>query len=245
MITNNETKFKLDNFEGPLDLLLHLIRDKKLDILEVSLVEIADQYIAFIEEARKFNLDIAAEYLLIASQLVEMKSKNLMKTEIFTGPPEEYEEDSKELLERLIEYEKYKSVSDTLIGIYEANPQFDKDDDEYVEYMEEEADRAIELMTNGKSDLIDAFYSIQERIREQKPLSTKIVNTRISPEVRRKEVEDILKESGDTTFISLIESSDRYYIAVSLLVVLEMANQGIVKLVQTDSKDDIQIMVVK
>ena len=245
MIENVNTEFKLDNFEGPLDLLLHLIREKKLDILEVSLVEVADQYIAYIEEAQKINLDIASEYLLIASQLVEIKSKNLMKSEIIVGPPEEYEDDSRELLERLIQYEKYKSVSDTLIGIYEANPQFDKEDDEFVSYMEDEADRAIEILTNGKSDIIDAFHNIQQRIKENKPLSTKIVNTRISPEERRKEVEEILKEVGDTTFLSIIESADRYYIAVTLLVILEMANAGIVQIVQTDAKDDIQIMVVK
>ena len=244
MITNVDTKFKLDNFEGPLDLLLHLIREKKLDILEVSLVEISDQYIAFIEEAQKINLDIASEYLLIASQLVEIKSKNLMKSEIIVGPPEIFEDDSRELLERLIQYEKYKSVSDTLIGIYEANPQFDKEDDEFVSYMEDEAERAIDILTNGKSDIIEAFRNIQQRVKENKPLSTKIVNTRISPEERRKEVEAELKELGDTTFLSIIKSADRYYIAVTLLVILEMANAGIVQIVQTDAKDDIQIMVV-
>ena len=245
MITNVDAKFKLDNFEGPLDLLLHLIRDKKLDILEVSLVEISDQYIAYIEEAQKINLDIASEYLLIASQLVEIKSKNLMKSEIIVGPPEIFEDDSKELLERLIQYEKYKSVSDTLIGIYESNPQFDKEDDEFVSYMEDEAERAIDILTNGKSDIIEAFRNIQQRVKENKPLSTKIVNTRISPEERRKEVEEELKELGDTTFLSIIKSADRYYIAVTLLVILEMANAGLVQIVQTDAKDDIQIMVVK
>ena len=77
-----------------------------------------------------------------------------------------------------------------------------------------------------------------------KPMSTKIVNTRISPEERREELEKQLNELGDTTFLSIIESPDKYYIAVTLLVILEMANQGLVNLVQTDSKDDIQILVV-
>ena len=62
MIKEKEKSFKLDNFEGPLDLLLHLIREKKMDILEISLVVVADQYIKYIEEAKKVNLDIASEY---------------------------------------------------------------------------------------------------------------------------------------------------------------------------------------
>jgi chromatin segregation and condensation protein Rec8/ScpA/Scc1 (kleisin family) len=78
-----------------------------------------------------------------------------------------------------------------------------------------------------------------------KPLNTKIINTRISPEERRGQIEKQLEELGDTTFLTLIESPDKYYIAVTLLVVLEMANAGIVQIVQNDAKDDIQIMVVK
>ena len=91
IIESKEQQFRLNNFEGPLDLLLHLIRQKKMDILEVSLVEIADQYIQYIEEAQKFNLDIASEYLLTAAQLIEIKSKSMMKSTVMVGE-EEYED---------------------------------------------------------------------------------------------------------------------------------------------------------
>ena len=98
----------IGDFEGPLDLLLHLIKQSKMDISEIKIVEITEKYIDFIKEMEEMNLDIASEYLVTAAELLEMKSRYLLPK----PPKEETEEDEldpeEELKRRLLEYQKYK-----------------------------------------------------------------------------------------------------------------------------------------
>lgn len=105
-----ETKkyaIKLDNFEGPMDLLCHLIEKNKMDVYDINLSEITDQYMDFLREQEKFNLEIASEFLVMASTLLFLKSKNLL-------PKQEEEEEEiteEELIRRIIEYKKFKEIS--------------------------------------------------------------------------------------------------------------------------------------
>jgi len=236
-----DMQFKLDNFEGPLDLLLHMIRSKQLDLLELSLVKVADQYIEFINKADKLNLDEASEYLLIASQLVEMKSKHLMKTEIFQEPSE-YEEDTENLIDRLVEYERYKKASSEIENLYEKASRYEKIEDDFIGFIEEDGERVIKLVSKETDDLIKAMKNMMIRLENKKPLETKLQFKRISAEQRREQVEKELETNGDTTFISLIgENVNHYFIAITLLVLLEMANAGIITIIQNESYDDIEI----
>ena len=108
-----ETKkysIKIDNFEGPLDLLIYLIEKNKMDIYDIHLAEITDQYIEYLNAMEKLNLEIASEFLVMASSLLYLKSKRLLPKE---------EEDTEELTEeelirRIIEYKKYKEISGKL-----------------------------------------------------------------------------------------------------------------------------------
>ncbi len=109
-LETNKYALKLENFEGPLDLLLHLIDKNKMDIYDVRLSEITDQYIEYINEMESHNLDIASEFLVIASTLVYLKSKELLPKEI----EDEAELTEEELLRRIIEYKKYKEISKKL-----------------------------------------------------------------------------------------------------------------------------------
>ena len=108
-----ETKkysIKIDNFEGPLDLLCHLIDKNKMNIYDINLSEITDQYIDYLNKKKKMNLEIASEFLIMASTLLYLKSKNLL-------PKVEEEEDeitSEELIRRIIEYKKFKEISKVL-----------------------------------------------------------------------------------------------------------------------------------
>ena len=105
-----ETKkysIKIDNFEGPLDLLIYLIEKNKMKIDEINLTEITDQYIEYLNEMEKLDLEIASEFLVMASTLLYLKSKNLLpKQEI-----EEEELTEEELIRKIIEYKKYKEIS--------------------------------------------------------------------------------------------------------------------------------------
>lgn len=109
-LETNKYALKLENFEGPLDLLCHLIDKNKMDIYDVKISEIADQYIEYINEMEAQKLDITSEFLVIASTLVYLKSKELLPKEI----EDEAELTEAELLNRIIEYKKYKEISQRL-----------------------------------------------------------------------------------------------------------------------------------
>ena len=115
-----ETKnyaIKIDNFEGPIDLLLYLIEKNKMKIEEINLTEITDQYIEYLNEMEKMNLEIASEFLVMASTLLYLKSKNLLPKQ------EEAEEEltEEELIKRIIEYKKYKTISQVFKENYAEN----------------------------------------------------------------------------------------------------------------------------
>lgn len=108
-----ETKkyaIKLDNFEGPMDLLCHLIEKNKMDVYDINLSEITDQYMDFLKEQEKFNLEIASEFLVMATTLLFLKSKNLLSKQ----EEEEEEITEEELIRRIIEYKKFKEISKKL-----------------------------------------------------------------------------------------------------------------------------------
>lgn len=116
-ILSLETKkyaIKLDNFEGPLDLLCHLIDKNKMDIYDVKISDIADQYIQYINELEKYNLEITSEFLIMASTLVYLKSKSLLPKTV----EDEAELTEEELLQRIIEYKKYKEIANKLKSVY-------------------------------------------------------------------------------------------------------------------------------
>ena len=109
-LESNKYNLKLSNFEGPLDLLCYLIDKEKMDIYEVSIDDITDQYIKYLETQENLNLEIASEFLVMASNLLLIKSKGLLPKEI----EDEAELTEDELIKRIIEYKKYKEICKTL-----------------------------------------------------------------------------------------------------------------------------------
>ena len=110
---NNEEKYivTIDNFDGPLDLLLHLIKEEDIDIYDIKIEDITKQYLNYIKRMKELNLEIASEYLVMASELIEMKSKMLLPKKK-EQDEDNYEEDPREILiERLLAYKKYKEVT--------------------------------------------------------------------------------------------------------------------------------------
>lgn len=107
---SNKYAIKIENFEGPLDLLCYLIEKNKMNIYDISISDIADQYIAYINQMENMNLEITSEFLVMASTLVYMKSKSLLPTQV----EDEKELTEEELLNRIIEYKKYKEAAKKL-----------------------------------------------------------------------------------------------------------------------------------
>lgn len=113
-LESNKYAIKLENFEGPLDLLCHLIDKNKMDIYEVKISDIADQYIQYINELESYNLEITSEFLIMASTLLYLKSKSLLPKAV----EDEAELTEEELLQRIIEYKKYKEISKKFKEMY-------------------------------------------------------------------------------------------------------------------------------
>lgn len=116
-LETNQYKIKIDNFEGPLDLLCHLIDKNKMNICDIKISEITDQYIAYLNAMEEMNLEIASEFLIMASTLLYLKSKILLPNVV----EEEKELTEEELLRRIVEYKKYKEITKKLRQHLEEN----------------------------------------------------------------------------------------------------------------------------
>ena len=114
-------QIRLENFSGPLDLLLHLIKSQEMDIYDIRIVEITEQYLAIIKQMKQLDLDIAGEFLLMAATLVHIKSRMLLPVSEEIG--EEEEDPRAELVKRLLEYQRYKEVAEFLQHL----PQLQRD----------------------------------------------------------------------------------------------------------------------
>lgn len=146
-----ETKkyaIKIDNFEGPLDLLCHLIDKNKMNIYDINLSKITDQYVEYLKEQERLNLEIASEFLVMASTLLYLKSKNLLPKQ----DEEEEEITEEELIRRIIEYKKFKEISKVFKSNYlDFSRRFFKAKEEFSLPKQE-------LESNYKKDLIPHIY---------------------------------------------------------------------------------------
>ncbi len=247
MIKISEQKFKLENFEGPLDLLLHLIKTKKLDILELSLIEVASQFVEYVNTAQiedNLNLDEASEYMLLASQLIDLKARYMLKTDIFLEP-DEYEAETENLLERLINYEKYKNLTAKLDNLQNSSFGYEKVTNDFEEFIENDSDRILKLVSRGQKDLDRALHNILFHYQQIDTKPIKIALRKVTIEQRTKEVIAQLEQDEDTTFMSLLgETPNTHFVAITLLVILELTSKHLVLLVQNDDLSDIEIRVL-
>ena len=152
---NMEYEVKIDAFEGPLDLLLHLIKESKVDIWDIKIVDITDQYLKYIKSMQELNLNVASEYLVMASELMEMKSKMLLPR--YKEEEEEEELDPREqLIQKLIEYQKYKDMTKNFKELEEIRHEFyTKAPDNLKEYASEKEMTVEERRSSIRSILKD------------------------------------------------------------------------------------------
>src|SRR5574344_306201 len=183
-------KVELDQFEGPLDLLLHLIKESNIDILDINIEEITKQYLDYINKAEQMNLDIASEYLVMSAELIEMKSRTLLpKREV--EDDDEYEEDPREeLIKRLIEYKNYKEVAPSLHNLESSrNEYYTKSPSLEIDGV----DLKPEVSSNIDMDtLMDALNKFLKKKELDKPISTKITTKEYSVTRRSYELRTVL-----------------------------------------------------
>lgn len=229
--------FKINEFEGPLDLLLHLIKENKMDIMNIEIEKITEQYISYLNEQEKMNLEIASEYLVMASELIELKSKLLLPNPKVEETEEEQVDPREELVNRLLEYQAYKEITKVLKEKEELRKEiYTKSPENIKNYIEEDTKLSSDITLD---DLVEAFKKYLERKKESRPLKTKVTTNEISVSSRRLEIKSILKKKPKVSFFELFPVLNKEYIVATFLAILEMAKNRELKITQDKNFDDI------
>lgn len=210
-------------FEGPLDLMLHLIHEQQLDIFDLDLSVLTDQYINYLHQMEELHLEVESEYLVELSTLIEYKSKKLLpkKTD---EPDDDFEDPKDKLVRRLLEYQKYKEVTKTLYDSFvERQDQLAKpvSFDEIVK-MNNDEEQKIE---GDPYDLLKAMNKVLRRLQLSRPLDIKFTQKELSPEDRILEIKARLKDLPETfSFDTLIEDCDNIHeYVITFIAILDMA----------------------
>ena len=226
---------KIDIFEGPMDLLLHLIQKDDLDIYDIPIRQITAEYLTYIDLLKELNLNVAGEFLVMASTLLQIKAKTLLPKE--EGEPEEEGPDPRtELVERLLEYQRYKEVSKFLSSqfenqrdvYYRGAPIFNKDD---------------QILEISLQKLLEAFKRVLETAKTE---VRDILVEEIPVEVRIREILDVLESKPMVSFRDLFKpGSPRKLLVVSFLALLELIRLKQVQVTQAYNFGDIHIQRIK
>ena len=234
-------RIALPNFEGPLDLLLHLIREHRLDIFDIPIALITEKYLEHLEKMREIDLDIAGEFLVMASTLLHLKSRLLLPRE---QVPEEAAEQPEqgdpraELVRRLLEYQKYKDAAEQLLG----NDLLDR---EVFSRKVRHEPLPLDPDEVGFKE-ISVFKLIEALDRVLKALEPKlqheVVRDRISLSEAVMRVAERLKAEGQVRFSALFEGHrTRSQVVVTFMALLEMCKQKLIRVVQAEGDDEILV----
>lgn len=228
---------KLEVFEGPLDLLLHLIKENKMDIFDIEIESITRQYLDYIHKMKEQNLDIASSYLVMASELTLIKARMLLPRPKVDDEETEEEDPREELVARLLEYQAYKEITKTLKENESKRQEIHTKLPENINnYIEENT----VITGEGSLDLlVDAFKKFLVRKSEEKPLSTKVTMKEITVSSRKLEIKSILKKEKKISFFKLFPVSTKEYIVATFLAILDMARNKELLIKQEELFSDI------
>lgn len=231
-------EIKIDEFEGPLDLLLHLIKSSDMNIFDIEVEKITKQYLDYIEAMEEMNLNVASEYLVMAAELIEMKSATLLpKPKI---EEDEYEEDPRDaLIQRLLEYKQYKEVTESFKELEEERKQiYTKVAENLKNY---QTDESVSMLDVDLDILMEAFKKFLERKEEEKPLHTTVTTKEYSVKERSREIRSLLKSKKKVKFEELFEIRKKDYVVVTFLSILSMCKKQELEITQTGNFDEIYL----
>jgi len=234
---------KISNFEGPFDLLLHLIKVNQLGIYEISIFEITNQYIEYLNSMKEIDLDITSEFILMASTLLEIKSRELLPK---NNEKETEEEDPKaKLIQKLLEYKKFKEISFVLR----------KKEEEYGHYfvkkpeiIDDSFQKDIDKDLFSGKNLMDLYHIYKELLeRNKEKVNTNGINDKISVDTYRVEdkMEELRVKLNDKRIIGFsyisLSCNNKLELVVTFLALLELIKQKEVKVSQRDNFNEIYI----
>ena len=238
---------KIDAFEGPLDLLLHLIHSLEIDIYDIPVSEITEQYLLYIHTMKELELDVASEYLVMAATLLAIKSRMLLpKHEDELEEDEEflYEEDPRdELVEKLLEYKKYKAAAVELQTLeQERSLMFSKPPTDLSHLITDNNQNRVDLKVS-LYDMLGAYHKLLRRKKFKSPLHTKVTRQDISIEQRMEEIVNKLRHAaGRVHFESLFPFHNREHIVITFLAILELLKRNEIHAEQENNFADLFIV---
>ncbi len=242
--TTEESPYKvvLEVFEGPLDLLLHLIRENEIDIYDIPIAEVTRQYLAYLSLMESLDLEIAGEWLVMAATLLEIKSKMLLPEDPKEEQSEEEQVDPRqELVERLIEYERFKAAAEVFKGLEEQRSKIFGRGAVEVDF-DLKPKLALEDIT--AADLLAVLQRILDDVGEQEV--TSIERRKITVRMRMREIwHRIHQAAGQLVFEDLFEDDrTRIEVVITFLALLELLRQRRVKVRQKKTFAPIEIVAI-
>ncbi len=240
MEVDSPYEVKLENFEGPLELLLHLIKKNEINIYDIPIALITQQYIETLDLMKSLNLSIAGEFLVMAATLIHIKSKTLL-------PPSEMEEGLEEtdprheLVWRLLEYQKFKEAADRLEERESLWREiFRREPSPSPELLPEE----IPLVDVTLYDLLDALNSVLSRLPDKKLLQ--VTADALSVKDRMQFLIERMGNTESLLFEELFEGvSTRYAVVVTFLALLEMIRLGLIQALQGENCGPLRLLKTK
>ncbi len=215
-----------DVFEGPMDLLVHLIKKNELDIYDIPVALITEQYLQYVEWMKAMNVEFAGDFIVMASTLAQIKSRMLLP--VHEGDEEEEEDPRLELTRPLLEYLQMKSVADQLIERNLLGEKTFVRNSSRDDFLTGQDDEFIKI---GLFELIDAFQKILDRIPDDHRVE--MTTDEISVRDKISQIADILETRGSITFLEMFsDNPDRREVIITFLAILEMVKLTLIRLVQ-------------
>lgn len=236
-----EYQVTVDQFTGPLDLLLHLIKEHDMDLLDLDVAAVCDQYLAYIQTMDPSLLEAVSEYLVMAAWLIEMKSKLLLpKPEI--DEEDDYEAERKRMIERLIEKNRINGILEAFEASYDKrqtmHSKIPSALEEYLPSGEETIPEGMEVY-----DLIKAMQRVMQRRALLQPLESKIARVEISIDERTEQIRSYFLRHKDKTvdFEDLFDEGDRYFAIVTFLSILVLVKNSELMITQSGNFEKIYL----
>ena len=211
---------KINDFDGPLDLLWHLIKAHKMDIYDINIEKITKEYLSYINEHKELTIDGASEYLVMASELIHLKSKLLLNKNDEEEDAEYEINTEDDLRNRLIEYEKLKAAADRLVELGDKRKEvLTKLPSNLSEY----ADKSVKLSSDiTLDDLLKAFEGYLNRKKLDEPVNKAVTKRELCVEDRCLSIKSYLHNRGKVNFLDLFDEVDKPYVIVTFLGILNL-----------------------
>jgi segregation and condensation protein A len=230
-----EVTIKLDAFEGPLDLLLHLIKTEEIDIWNIPIARITKQYLEYIQIMRDLNINVAGEWLLMAATLIYIKSRMLLPPDPTTGAQEETQEDPrKELVYQLLEHQKFKNAAQMLYTREEIESSV------WHNPPQEAAEDKKEVVAVTLFDLVKAFHEIVQRFEAQRAME--LTGEEVSIEQKIEDIRRLFLVHDTLLFSTFFaEARSKRHLIVTFLALLELVRLREIWIYQKKAFDEIYI----